>query len=174
MFMNFNFKKLTIILIVSLIIISSLTIVSSTYLSELDGKEQLRIEKACFSTGSGLSDKTYASIYVGSWFANEDVIIQIWYSRDGNILNDGNMVPKTITNDGYIDVSSADSYKYYPDEAEINVYDSQNNFLDSKTVRLSPTDEKQAFDLEIYEDGMHPANPTKAIENHFENYMKNN
>lgn len=105
----------------------------------------MSIISGTITTGSGLSDKTDASIYVGEEFAGQDVIIQIYYSRDGSLLNNGNMVPKTVTSTGYIDVSSADSYKYYPDNAEINLYDSNNNLLDSKTVDLSPTSGSQYF-----------------------------
>ena len=105
----------------------------------------MSIISGIITTGSGLSDKTEASIYVGDEFAGQDVIIQIYYSRDGSLLNNGNMVPKTVTSTGYIDVSSADSYKYYPDNAEINLYDSNNNLLDSKTVDLSPTSGSQYF-----------------------------
>ena len=82
-----------------------------------------------FTTGSSLSDKTYASIYVGPEHAGENVKIQIKYSRDGSSLNNGNMVPKTVDSDGYIKVTSADSYKYYPDYATINIYDTSGNLL---------------------------------------------
>ena len=98
-----------------------------------------------FSTGSGSSDKTYAKINVGSEHAGESVIIQIYYSRDGSTLNNGNMVPKTVTSDGYIEVASAEPYSKYPDFAEINLYDSSNNLMDSVTVNLSPESGTQSF-----------------------------
>ena len=98
-----------------------------------------------FSTGSSLSDKTYASIYVGSDHAGENVKIQILYSRDGSALNNGNMVPKTVSSSGYIEVASADSYEYYPDFAEINIYDTSGNLLDTQTVSLSPSSGTQSF-----------------------------
>lgn len=99
-----------------------------------------------FSTGSELEDKTYASIYVGKEHAGEDVILQIFYSRDGSTLNNGNMVPVTVDSSGYLEVSSADAYKYFPDFAEINLYDqSGNNLLDTRSVSLNPEAGTQTF-----------------------------
>ncbi len=98
-----------------------------------------------FSTGSSLSAKTYASIDVGSEHSGEKVIIQIKYSRDGSSLNHGNMVPKTVDSSGYINVKSADSFKYYPDFAEINLYDTNKNLLDTRSVSLSPDSSTQTF-----------------------------
>ena len=98
-----------------------------------------------FSTGGGLEDKTYADIYVGPEHAGENVIIQIFYSRDGGSLNDGNMVPKTVDSSGYIQVASAEPYSKFPDHAEINLYDSSSNLLDSMSVDLSPSEGTQSF-----------------------------
>ena len=98
-----------------------------------------------FSTGGGLEDKTYASIYVGPEHAGENVKIQIFYSRDGNTLNNGNMVPKTVDSSGYIEVKSADAYKYFPDYAEINLYDNSGNLLDTQSVSLNPDSGTQTF-----------------------------
>ena len=105
----------------------------------------MKIQGGSFSTGSELSDKTYAHIYVGPEHAGKSVILQIWYSRDGNTLNHGNMVPVHVDSSGYLDVSSADAYSYYPDFAEINLYDSNSNLLDTKSVSLSPTSGTQNF-----------------------------
>lgn len=98
-----------------------------------------------FSTAGGLEDKTYASIFVGSEHAGENVQIQIFYSRDGSTLNNGNMVPKTVDSSGYIEVASADAYKYFPDFAEINLYDVSGNLLDTQNVNLSPESGTQTF-----------------------------
>ena len=105
----------------------------------------MSILSGSFSTGGGLSDKTYASIYVGPEHAGENVKIQIWYSRDGSTLNNGNMVPKTVTSGGYIEVASADAYKYFPDFAEINLYDNSGNLLDTQSVSLNPEAGTQTF-----------------------------
>ena len=98
-----------------------------------------------FSTGSSLEDKTYARIYVGPEHSGENVQIQIWYSRDGSTLNNGNMVPKTVDSSGYIEVRSADAYSKYPDFAEVNLYDTSGNLLDSRSVTLSPDSGTQSF-----------------------------
>lgn len=98
-----------------------------------------------FSTGGGLEDKTYASIFVGPEHSGENVKIQIFYSRDGSTLNNGNMVPKTVDSSGYIEVASADAYKYFPDYAEINLYDASGNLLDTQSVSLNPDSGTQTF-----------------------------
>ena len=98
-----------------------------------------------FSTGSAESDKTYARINVGTAHAGENVIVQIFYSRDGNSLNHGNMVPATVHSDGYLEIASADAYHYYPDYATINIYDSNSNLLTTQSVALSPTSGTQTF-----------------------------
>lgn len=105
----------------------------------------MKIEGGSFSTGSELEDLTYAHIYVGPQHAGKKVILQIYYSRDGSRLNNGNMVPVTVDSSGYLDVSSADAYKYYPDYADINLYDSNSKLLDSRSVSLSPTSGTQTF-----------------------------
>ena len=92
-----------------------------------------------FSTGSADEDKTYARINVGTKHAGENVIVQIWYSRDGNALNNGNMVPATVHSDGYLEISSADAYKYYPDHATINIYDSNSTLLTTQIFSLNPS-----------------------------------
>ena len=98
-----------------------------------------------FSTGSADADKTYARINVGTAHAGENVIVQIFYSRDGNSLNNGNMVPATVHSDGYLEIASADAYKYYPDYATIKIYDSNSNLLTTKSVSLSPSAGTQTF-----------------------------
>ena len=67
------------------------------------------------------------------------------YSRDGNTLNNGNMVPASVHSDGYLYLTSADAYHYYPDYATINIYDTSSNLLDSQSVSLSPTSGTQTF-----------------------------
>lgn len=105
----------------------------------------MKIQGGSFSTGSELSDKTYAHIYLGPENAGKSVIVQIYYSRDGNLLNNGNMVPVTVDSSGYVDLSSADAYSYYPDYAEIKLYDSNSKLLDTQSVSLSPTSGTQNF-----------------------------
>ena len=118
---------------------------SSSSSSGSSNSAPMTILGGSFSTGSGLSDKTYASINVGSEHAGKSAIIQIKYSRDGSSLNNGNMVPVTVDSSGYIEVSSADAYKYYPDYAEINLFDTNNNKKKKKSVSLSPDSSTQSF-----------------------------
>ena len=98
-----------------------------------------------FSTGSELEDKTYARINVGTAHAGENVIVQIFYSRDGSNLNNGNMVPATVHSDGYLEIASADAYSLYPDHATINIYDSNSRLLTSRSVSLMPASGTQTF-----------------------------
>ena len=128
------------LLTICLIALSSLTIVSAM---EIDG--------GAFSTNGGLDDLTYASIDVGSQYSGDNVIIQIYYSRDGSLLNNGNMVPKTVTSDGFINIRSADAYKYFPDHAEINIYDTNNNLLATQEVDMSPESGIQTFGYDDYD-----------------------
>ncbi len=65
--------------------------------------------------------------------------------RDGSTLNNGNMVPKTVNSEGYIEVSSADAYEFFPDFAEINLYDNSGNLLDTQSVSLNPQSGTQTF-----------------------------
>ena len=83
-----------------LILISSISVVCTA----------MEVEGGAFYTDGDLDDLTYASIYVGSEYSGDDVTVQIFYSRDGSDLNDGNMVPKTVNANGYINIKSADSY----------------------------------------------------------------
>ena len=48
-------------------------------------------------------------------------------------------------------VRSADAYRFFPDDAEINVYDSNWKLLDSREVTLSPESGIQTFGLEDYD-----------------------
>lgn len=61
------------------------------------------------------------------------------------------MVPKTVTSDGYINIRSADAYKFFPDHAEINIYDTNNNLLCTKEVTLSPESGIQTFGDGFYD-----------------------
>ena len=133
--MNSKHKKILLIALLAALMVISMSAVSAS----------MQIEKVKISTGSALEDRTYADIYVGQKYSGTDVVIQIYYSRDGSLLNHGNMVPKTVDNGGYIHVASADSYRYYPDKAVINLYDKHENLLDSVTVYLEITSGTQTF-----------------------------
>lgn len=118
---------------------------ATTPTSTPTGSGSIQILGGSFSTGSGTSDKTYAEINVGTEHAGETYTVQIYYSRDGKSLNNGNMVPVTVHSDGYIYVTSAEAYSLYPDYATINIYDSSGKLLTTKSVILSPTSGTQTF-----------------------------
>ena len=84
-------------------------------------------------------------INVGTGHAGENVIVQIYYSRDGKSLNNGNMVPATVHSDGYLEIASADAYSLYPDHATINIYDSNSKLLTSRSVSLRAASGTQTF-----------------------------
>ena len=108
-------------------------------------QSDMQILSGSFSTGSGKSDKTYCSVYVGEEYAGESVKISVLYSRDGSTLNQGNIVPKTVDSSGYVSVPSANAFKFYPDNAVITLYDSDGNVLDTQEVYLTPDSGTQTF-----------------------------
>lgn len=113
--------------------------------TQSSSSKSMTIQGGSFSTGSADADKTYAQIYVGKENAGQSVIVQIFYSRDGNSLNNGNMVPANVHSDGYLYITSADAYLYYPDYATIKLYDSNSNLMDTQSVSLTPTSGTQYF-----------------------------
>ena len=113
--------------------------------AEQSSPSSISILGGSFSTGSAEADKTYARINVGTAHAGENVIVQIFYSRDGNALNHGNMVPATVHSDSYLEIASADAYHYYPDYATINIYDTNSKLLTTQSVSLSPQSGTQTF-----------------------------
>ncbi|WP_296873043.1 hypothetical protein [uncultured Methanobrevibacter sp.] len=133
-------NKLVFLMILALVSISSISMVSA-----------MTIYGGAFSTGGGLDDLTYASVDVGSSYAGDNVIIQIWYSRDGNTLNHGNYVQKTVTPAGFVNVRSADPYSYFPDHAQINIFNTNYNLLASKEVYLSPSKGIQTYGAGDYD-----------------------
>jgi hypothetical protein len=104
-----------------------------------------QILSGSFSTGSSASDKTHCTIYVGSEHAGEKVKISVLYSNHGSTLNQGKVVPKTVSSDGYVKVASAYAFDYYPDEAYITLYDNNGNVLDTQTVYLNENSGEQTF-----------------------------
>ena len=55
------------------------------------------------------------------------------------------MVPAHVHDDGYLYITSADAYLYYPDYATIKLYDSNSNLLDTQSVSLAATSGTQTF-----------------------------
>ena len=89
-----------------------------------------QIYRGSFSTGSSASDKTHCTVYVGSEHAGEKIKISVLYLNNGDALNQGKVVTKTVS---------------YPDEAHISLYDSNGDILDTKTVYLYESSGKQTF-----------------------------
>ena len=108
-------------------------------------ESSLEILGGTFSTGSSASDKTYCTVYVGSEHAGEKVKISVLYSNDGYALNQGKIVSKTVSSDGYVKVASANPLDYYPDDAYITLYDNDGNVVDTQEVYLSTSSGKQTF-----------------------------
>lgn len=54
-------------------------------------------------------------------------------------------MPATIKSNGAVRIASADAYAYFPDHAEINLYNSNENLLDTQSVSLSPSSGLQTF-----------------------------
>lgn len=105
----------------------------------------MKILGGSFSTGSSSSAKTYAHIYVGSQYAGQNVKITAIWSRNGNNLNNGNILTRPVESDGYINFNSADAFKYYPDHGLVKLYDLDGNLIDTMDVNLSPTSGTQSF-----------------------------
>lgn len=105
----------------------------------------MHIISGSITTGSSLSSKSSCSVFVGSEYAGAKVKISTLYSRDGSNLNSGKLVSKTVDSKGYVSVKASDSYDLYPDSCAIELYDSHDNFLDSKYVTLSTDSGTQSF-----------------------------
>ena len=110
-----------------------------------EAPHSMEILSGSISTGSGASDKTYCSVYVGTEHAGENCKISVLYSRDGSNLNQGNIVPKTVDSSGYVSVPSAYAFDYYPDTALVTIYDANGNELDHLTVNLEEESGTQNF-----------------------------
>lgn len=107
-------------------------------------KPSMEILSGTLATNSP-SDKTHCTVYVGSEHAGENVKISVLYSNGGVALNQGKIVPKTVSGSGYIEVPTANVLDAYPDNAYITIYDSSGNILDTQEVNMSPEVGTQTF-----------------------------
>lgn len=105
----------------------------------------LEILGGSFSTGSELNDLTHGKIYVGKQHAGEHVYISVVWSRNGNNLNNGEKLSKTVDSNGYITLDSGSGFKYFPDYAVIKLYYANGDLAHTKNVKLSPTEGTQTF-----------------------------
>lgn len=118
---------------------------SSPSSSSSTAVSSLKILSGSISTGSADADKSYCHIYVGSDHAGESVKMSALFSRNGNNLNEGKIVSTTVSSSGYVDISSAYGFKYYPDKVILTLYDASGNQQDQKTVYLSASSGTQTF-----------------------------
>ncbi|WP_455645587.1 hypothetical protein [Methanosphaera sp.] len=95
----------------------------------------IEIQRIDITTGSSLSSKSSANIFVGTNHAGETVNVSTHYYRNDNSLNDGATVSTTVSQDGYISVTASSASKWYPDKCIVTVSNSGSN--DTKTVKLS-------------------------------------
>lgn len=105
----------------------------------------LQIISGTISTGSDDNDLSYCKVYLGLEHAGEPCKISTLYSRNGNSLNNGNIIDKVIDSNGYVSVPSAYAFKYYPDYCIIKIYDSNGVLQSTKYVTLKPTEGTQYF-----------------------------
>ena len=106
-------------------------------------KEPISIVNTTFSTGHSLEAKTLCTINVGSNHSDENVTVDIKYSRDGTDLNDGDKSRKTVDANGEIACESEESYDLYPDHATVKLYDDEGNLIDSADISLNTNDSTQ-------------------------------
>ena len=106
-------------------------------------KEPISIVNTTFSTGHSLDAKTLCTISVGSNHSDENVTVDITYSRDGTDLNDGDKNRKTVDANGDIVCESEESYDLYPDRATVKLYDDEGNIIDSADISLNTDDSTQ-------------------------------
>ncbi|MDO5824782.1 MAG: zinc ribbon domain-containing protein [Methanosphaera sp.] len=105
----------------------------------------LKIISGSFYTGSSLSDKTKCNVFVGREHSGQNVKISVLYSRNGKNLNQGKVVPVTVDSSGYVTVSSADAFRYYPDNGYITLYDSSGVIQDTRNVYMDAKSGTQTF-----------------------------
>ena len=141
-------NRTTIIIVVAVICLTfilgtALYLSSGGEINPLSQEEPMHIINTTFSTQHSLDAKTICTINVGYNHSDENVIVEVLYSRDGANLNDGDKVEKTVGSDGSIVCESKDSYDKYPDHAIVTLYDLDGNVLDSADVTLATDDSTQ-------------------------------
>ena len=141
-------NKTTIIIVVAVICLTfilgtALYLNSGGEIIPLSQEVPMHIINTTFSTQHSLDAKTICTVNVGSEHADEEVIVEVLYSRDGSNLNDGDKAKKTVASDGTIVCESKESYDKYPDHAIVTLFDLDGNVLDSADVTLATDDSTQ-------------------------------
>ena len=142
-------NRTTIIIVVAVICLTfilgtALYLNSGGEIIPLSQEVPMHIINTTFSTQHSLDAKTICTVNVGSEHADEEVIVEVLYSRDGSNLNDGDKAKKTVASDGTIVCESKESYDKYPDHAIVTLFDLDGNVLDSADVTLATDDSTQA------------------------------
>ena len=94
------------------------------------------INGTIYAGGYSTDGRTVCTVYVGTEHANEHVQISVLYKSNARALNEGKIVPTTVTADGLVIVKSADIIKEMPDYANIDLYDEDGNLLDNRIENL--------------------------------------
>ena len=141
-------NRTTIIIVVAVICLTfilgtALYLNSGGEIIPLSQEVPMHIINTTFSTQHSLDAKTICTVNVGSEHADEEVIVEVLYSRDGSNLNDGDKAKKTVASDGTIVCESKESYDKYPDHAIVTLFDLDGNVLDSADVTLATDDSTQ-------------------------------
>ena len=124
----------------------SQTITQSNEQINLQGASSaLKIISGDIYTGSADEDLSHCTVYVGKEHAGEAVQISTLYSRNGNNLNPGNIVPTTVDSNGNVYVSSAEASIYYPSYVIIKLYDGNGNLKDTFETGLEIRSGTQTF-----------------------------
>ena len=123
--------------------------------------QAIRILKATIVSGEYQKDQTNCTVFVGKAYAGESVKISVLYSYNGKKLNQGNKVPKTVSDSGKIKVPTLNVLTDYPDKAIITIYDSNGNKLDTQTVTLEPNSEPQTF--KFFDDPEYASNGAQFV-----------
>ncbi len=99
-------------------------------------ENNMRIINGTIASGYTTDGRTVCTVYVGTEHANEHVQISVLFKNGGLALNEGKIVPTTVTSEGFVIVKSADMLPEAPDYADINLYDEDGNLLDNRIEKL--------------------------------------
>lgn len=103
----------------------------------------MEILKSTITNGNPKYEQTNCTVYVGEKYSGDKVHISVLYIKNGKELNQGNIIPKNVSNSGKISVPTAYPLKKYPEKALIIIYDENKKPVDAKIATLSKTSKPQ-------------------------------
>ena len=103
----------------------------------ISNDNNMRIINGTIASGYTTDGRTVCTVYVGTEHANEHVQISVLFKKYGSALNEGKIVPTTVTDEGLVIVKSADILDELPNSAEINLYDENGNLIDNRIEKLN-------------------------------------